>query len=695
MAMLGELPPALEQLTEAVAVCRLERRAPDAIALSMKKAELLHLQCSDEQARSIFTTEVDPEIDALPIGMRVVVDQNRNTVGMTLWDPESVREFYRLVDFRKELQSQASDGGTVAFAEAASANGRYYESLPVFWREVLLAYEAGTWVTQRRPQRRLGYEWLKVGQPQHTAYFAMTAQDTDLMDAAAKMLLAAREAEWIELTLDKVLPKAHLLVHAGLACVLLAKVWDIIPESRFSEVLDFVISKAALRPQNREDVQRIERAWLAIGQLAQRFSAEQSERVCDIALGHPLLSGPGHRKALINALVRCVPKISSASRKRVAEEAASLVGERSHQIDLPDALNLVAVIAEVSDEDFKSGLAERLGLRSSTAVPRALTTLAPVFGLRLAEEGLEKACKECARQIRLQVQHVAPDQKPDKSLSSLSELTTEREGRGIHVFLGGGSQLLDVVLANHDCLTPEMLDGLVNAIQGSISESDNLLANKSLLLEAIGILADRLSGKTASSAFTAFLAFAKGSIAEPKIVSGGPFSRHALNPIQIDLGDAADVQGRAIYALAKLNKALGGARDAELITIVEDAMTSLSPAVRAYALASIRELPTPADSLLIGILMATRDSDPNVARCAFQTLAKGSELNLTAPQQQAFTYSIKMALQSSEIALRLEAARAAAKVRQNDITENETRAVSEIENLITHDVSHFVRRQWK
>ena len=109
----------------------------------------------------------------------------------------------------------------------------------------------------------------------------------------------------------------------------------------------------------------------------------------------------------------------------------------------------------------------------------------------------------------------------------------------------------------------------------------------------------------------------------------------------------------------------------------------------------IRELPKPADSLLIGILLATRDSDPHVARCAFQTLAERSELDLTAPQLQAFTYSIKMALQSSEIALRLEAARVVAKVCQNSKAENETGAMREIENLFTHDVSHSVRAQWR
>jgi hypothetical protein len=695
LAMHGELSSTLEQLTEAVGVARQERRAIDAVALSMKKAELLHLECSDETARSIFTAEVDPYIDLLPIAMRVVVDQNRNTVGMTLWDPESVREFYGLVDFRRELRSETGDTGTVAFAEAASVQGRYYDSLPMFWREVLLAYEAGAWIPQRTPQSRLGYEWLKVGAPHHAAYFAMTAQDTDLMDAAANILLGSRETSCIELTLDKVLRSAHLLVHAGLACGLIAKVWDVIPESRFSAVLEFVISRAVIIPANREAAQRVQEAWLALGYLAARSSAEQADRVCEMALGHPLLSAPSHhRKALINTLIQCVPTISVARLELVAEEAAKLVGERRHEIDFDAARNLVKVIADVSDQDFKSRLAEHLGLKSSAAVPQALSALAPVFGLRLAEEGLAKACSECARQIRLQVQYVPPSQNPDTSLSFVSEVTTEKDGIELHVFLWGGSSLLDVVLANHDCVTPEMLDAVVDAMQASMAESENLLANKSLLLEAIGFLADRLSKKTASSVFTALFPLAKGSIAEPSVVSDGLFSRHVLNPIQIDLGDAADVQGRAVCALAKLDKALGGIRDGELIPTIEDAMASLNPAVRVYALASVGELPTVTESLLISVLLATRDGDAKVARCAFQTLTRRPELELSGPQWQAFTYSIKMALQSSDIALRFAAAGAAAEVCQNREIDNGTSAMREIQDLITHDVSHFVRAQW-
>jgi hypothetical protein len=167
LAMRGFLSEARELFRNASEKAFSERRNVDYTWLRMGFSEILYLDCREEEAQSVFRNEIDSVLAEVPSSVKLIVDLNRTTVGLASWDPESIRQFYRLLDLQRFIGIEARDKRTLLFGEDASRSARYFDSVPTFWRAVLEAHENGHWQSLYSAYKRLGLECTKVGLTEH------------------------------------------------------------------------------------------------------------------------------------------------------------------------------------------------------------------------------------------------------------------------------------------------------------------------------------------------------------------------------------------------------------------------------------------------------------------------------------------------------------------------------------------------
>jgi hypothetical protein len=292
--------------------------------------------------------------------------------------------------------------------------------------------------------------------------------------------------------------------------------------------------------------------------------------------------------------------------------------------------------------------------------------------------------------VRLQVQHLAPDQepvKPDVSLAMLTKTSVDKK-TAVSVY---GDMGLKAVIAYRDLLPTDSLESLLTAVLETLRESDNILPNKVLMINAISGLSDSLTNEQAEKVFSALEPIAQGEIAVFDVSPTFGDPNHPLNPFKMSLGEPATLQGGALYALASIESAIPGVYGERLLKLVEQGMTNPNAEVRELAFVAARQMPVLSESAVMRTLLATRDDVSDVVEQALLVL--NTHFRDTAEFWDSIAYALNMAVQSPETNVRIAAAFTIRNLAPKSASEAVTNQLMHLEQLLAADSSFAVRKE--
>jgi hypothetical protein len=695
LAMRGELPRALADLDALTATETRKGRGLEKLFTAMLRVELLHLDDQDEECIKLFDSVIMPGLEGLPMEVVIIAGYNRQEGLMALFRP--IEDFHSLVAQARAMGFELSDANMLLSAETYAARGDHFKALPAFWQEVVRTFRQGCWKASRWATTRLARECLQVGFPHEAAWYAVLSLDEELARQAAQALLDRRDVGAIRQTLERLMANANLQRHFSIACEIIARAADGIPDDLVGQVEAWLLRRCTLPASPRLAQGALPMAWTAVAALSARLSTVQAQEVVRTAVNHPAwlapISGPDSvvlvREAIVKALTPLVHALPVADLGLLAENVLPLATDRRVNHDYVAVVNLLCEIAGRADEPVKRQLGDRLFVPGR--VPFLLGQVASLFGKDfLSPEDLERAVQQVRSMIVLQVQRlpsgVEPQPYPERLGSFHSPL-----GDGSIVVSFASGVALEAIARHRQALEEESLNTLIRTVLTMIGERENFLVNRVSLIRALATFSDRLRGELLTAVIAVLAPLARGEIEEPTITPAAAEAEDPLNPRKISHGRPAQVRGAALITLAEIEALTSGVPQALLEPLLDEALSDLDPEVRRAAFAAARALPRLSEEAMMAVLQGLRDPDPNSAAMAFDVLATKPDLRLTRPQWRLFLYAAKMASQSSAPLLRAAAAKALAKLLPSAPSEGLRDKAAELQTTFTSDISATVR----
>ncbi len=663
-AMGGQLDAALAQLDDRIRAGN-DSRLLDLVALTMLKAELLLLDGRADRSKEVFDHMLVPRLGQLSPELSIVIEHNRNDVELALLTPESGRSFYDLVDRQRLVGLELADASEIADAQDAAADGKHYEALPSFWREVTRTYRQACWRPHRWAAKWIARECLQIGLPHEAAYHIVVAQDGKLAKEVGDQLLARRDARAIRRTVVKLMATANLQRHFSTACEILTQVGDGIGDDQVDLLASWLMPRCSLVPVNSEATTTLKAAWEALEPIARRLSLNLAREAIATAVSHPywttVPSSPNSvflaREQMVETVSHLAFALPASDLDALARQTVPLAKERMQNHDYPHVINLLCHIADRAGSTVKEWIGEQL-FPPGEPVTFFVGQVAANFGKPfLPSDRMASAANQVAHNLSLQVQRLSPNEEPKPVPGGLMTYTSSLGDGKIVVTVAQGVELH--AMARHCSSIPaDALRHLVESAVTVISDKENFLSNRASAINGVMEFGGHLPQDLAERLLDILMPLAQGEIEEPTTVPTATITNNPLNPYKFKSGTPAQVTGIALKALARIGAPYSDTYGPKIQPILEDALGDLNSEVRRFAFAAAREMPRLSEAAIMAVLLGTRDPDPNAAASAFAALATKADLHLTRSQWQLFIYAAKMASQSPATPLRRMAASA-------------------------------------
>jgi hypothetical protein len=659
------------------------------LAIALLKAHILYLDRREAEALAVFEEVIVPAIECSPPEFRQIIEINRNDVAAQVLQSDCIAEHYRLLDKQRLLSVPLLDYRVLVEAERDAAAGRHYEALPAFWQEFVRTYYQGCWRHNAMAAQRLAEECLCIGQLAQAAYFAVLAQDGELMERVGQHLVASCSAGAIHEAINRILSVAHLHRHAATACRLILAAADAIPDDQVAAVLEWLLPRCSLVPRGIADPDVSRAARSALAAIAWRLNEEQTCRVVQIVVDHHCWTPASvFRKELLDIAVACVRRLPLDRLAHLAQKTLPLALECRNDLDYGEAIELLCQIATRGDRNVNAAIADAL-YSSGTVVNSVLVQVARVFGMQIEDEtAIDGLADRITQQILQQVERLDPARDLAIPQDRLISVTTERESKRVVVHVTS-SQALAAVASHRKLIGSDRLRSLVDAILLQVRDADNVLLNKAALISGLSEFADVMSADIALKVIEALEPIADG-VASPFGVSplGSP---SPLNRYRINLGDPSTLRGIALTAIAAIAEARPDEVAHRASPLVEKALADPDPEVRRHGIVAAHRMPVLSDALLIGLLLGTRDPDPQTAATAFRAIARAKDLQLTDSLQLLLIQSLSLARNSREANVRAAAAAATRRMLLWDSTDRICATLQKLALEFHVDINYSVR----
>ena len=287
--------------------------------------------------------------DRLPEEARYVIGANRTTLRLALQDFTAIRDHYKAEDAAGRSRPEDASLQRLVQAESAAAWNEHREALPLYWTDLLDAYEDGIWARLRAAHQRFARECWAVGWFAESAFHAVASLHKETVTLIATQALASQNSAVIAETLRPVLHMSNLLEHRAMGAVILETLYDVIPEEVLDEVLNWIERGIDHPVETAYVAEKISSLWRAIAVIAPRLSPQKAETMTAKALNHPCYTKfILQRRYVIDALNGLFAKLNTETMARVAESCSGLLGSQKHDTDFSSALNLALTIAQKS-----------------------------------------------------------------------------------------------------------------------------------------------------------------------------------------------------------------------------------------------------------------------------------------------------------------------------------------------------------
>ena len=644
----------------------------------MAAAELSFLDGDLDAALAL----VDPSDDvtgAIPRELKITLLDNRSMVQLLQFraDADARRQH------RDEIESESNEhffGVELIEAMRAARRGKHFEALPLLRSYVIHAHWSGNWRLFRDAASEISRVLLALGDIHKAAYYAVLACDEQGVVNAARRALVNGSSESLRMTVQDLIGKGHMRLHARLVSIFLKTAADAIPDDLIDDCGNYLLKWV---PHKREFMKPLDvatAAWAALQCLGSRVTSEVADRALDDACGSPSWCEPRalDREPIIKACTSLVHAASEARLVTFANQVAPLgkPDQRSH--DYEHLLDLLWQISHRST-NAKEIVARTL-FPSLGAVPASLMQLAKLLGKTLGVRSeLNRFAVKFAERIRRQVTLLGKGQEspPTDGFGTFTMADGEQQ---VVVQLSNFGPRLEGLLAYGQVLSETSVRVFMDAMVEMIASPHNLLTNKAELAHYAGRFSEFLPSGDADSLVSALSPLAEGHVPDDQ-----------LNPFTTIAETHAQVQGTALIALAQFDKYQPGARTAVIQDLVAAGLAHRDASVRRSSYIAASWLSDASDAIVTGLLVGSRDNDAEAAAAALGVLASSEHVSLDRHQMDYLIQAVHRASASNVGCLRSGAAEATRQLENRGLTESHTRALGEIAKHLQSDLLYSVR----
>jgi|GEM_PF-1924058 len=660
LAMKGQKNNAIKNLRLYFESRNCELSTVEQIALFLLEAEIHFLNGNEKEALEVFRNNINillNSTDHQVNQVRFIVEDCYCELAINQMEDKSILKFYQLFDLRKLIGINLRDSDSEIAAENASKKGREYEAFPIYWRLLNSAYYSGSWKTIGWASANFSKACLRIGLIPLAAYHSILSLNLELAKDIGDLLLKLRSKEWIGITIDVIINYSNLFKHYNIAASMVERIADAIPDEKLDDVLNWLLKWNSYIPTDLSNNPYFTNLWRTIESIGFRLYADQAQKVVDAATRHYYWTSTFFlREHLVKAVYGCVHALSSQELTRLSKKTLPLAKEQKSEYDYADVLNLLVYIAHRSGDKLRTEIADTLYPKDGLGVDVSLAQVASAFGKTLIDtDGLKELARKVIKQIKLQVQYLNVNEDPKPVMELIFTMTTTHKDQKV-VVSATGSRHLDLLIKYVDLLKRNDIDLLIDSILSMINESKNLLSNKSVLIERLMKFAGRRSDVLNERVFETMVSVMLKRNIDSGIQKSIMDSQNPLNPHIIKDNTPDDLKSQALFVLAYFEKNKPGIFGSRLDEHIESALNDSSNVVRKFGLASVREIPTLSERVLMGLLSSTRDADPEVAAKALEVIADKRNLKLESYHWMLLEYSIRLAAKSPERRLRSAAA---------------------------------------
>jgi hypothetical protein len=659
-------------------------------ALGMAEAQILYLDGSAAEALEVFDRRIDPFAAQAPIDYKAIAAGNKNTVRFSILDFSAVTDHYKIQDLLRSAGPVHEPITRVTQADEAVSRNEHHEALPLYWNDLLDAYESGTWARQRAAHARMARECCVLGWFAEAISHAIASLDKAAANFVSEHLLHAGDLAALSEGLESLLRCAHLLEHRYVASTIVEMLRDVIPDALFDAVFEWSWEGAQRSVLSRETAERVSASWKALLALIPRASPKQAKAAVELALEHRLYTEfVLQRSVLIQLIQVAFPKLESVLMERVANSCVDLLGSHKHDVDYNDALNLAATIAQNAPATVVEKFADALVPRGTPIANLRLAPLVQLLGRQPSHEHLNRLVSNVVKRLHKQVQRISAGDDADYDLSYIGTLEQTRDEKTIIVFIHGASVELDAIVALCKWVSPQNLRSISEAALDMIDDASNLPTNKIDLIEAMMSMSERLDLDTCQLIVDRLQPHVTGTT----VSDWDSWMSGQLSPFKFDMASPADVSGFALYCQAII---AGNHRDGPFVdsvaSVVESSLLDSDVRLRRASVAAAGKLPFLPRSVLTQVISSTRDSDSGVATYACAALYDRADLILDESQWEFLATGVRSSLKERNAALRRAAALCIRHLDQADLSAKQRAIVSELNNIVRSDI-HFSVRQ--
>ena len=655
---------------------------------SMAAAELAFLDGHLDAALAL----VDPNDDvtaAIPRGLRITLLNNRSMVQLLQFraDADARRQH------RDEIEAESNEhffGVELIEAMRAARIGKHFEALPLLRSYVIHAYWSGNWRLFRDATSEISRELLTLGDIHKAAYYAMLACDEQAVVDAARRALVNGTSESLCMTVQDLIGKGHMRLHARLVSIFLKTAADAIPDDLIDDCGNYLLKWV---PHKREFMRPLDvatAAWAALQCLGSRVTSEVADRALDEACGSPSWCEPRalDREPIIKACTSLVHAASEARLVSFANQVAPLGKSEQRSHDYEHLLDLLWQISHRST-NAKEIVATTL-FPSPGAVPASLMQFAKLLGKTPeVPDELNSLAVRFAERIRRQVTLLGKGQESPPT-DGFGTFTTVDGKQQVVVQFSNFGPSFEGVLAYGQLLSETSVRALLDAMVEMIASPHNLLANKAELAHYAGRFSEFLPSGDADLLVNALSPLAEGQVSD--VTSDASDSADdPLNPFKIEAGTTAQVQGTALIALARLDKYQPGVRTAVIQDLIAAGLAHTSASVRRSSYIAASCLSNTSAAIVTGLLVGARDDDAKAAVAALGVLASSEHVSLDRHRMDYLIQAVHRASASNVGALRSAAAGATRRLCKRNLTESHTSALGRVAKHLESDLLYSVR----
>ena len=655
---------------------------------SMAAAELAFLDGDLDAALAL----VDPSDDVtavIPRELRITLLNNRSMVQLAQFhvDADARRQH------RDEIEAESNEhffGVELIEAMRAARMGRHFEALPLLRSYVIHAHWSGNWRLFRDAASEISRELLTLGDIHRAAYYAMLACDEQAVVDAATRALVNGTSESLRMTVQDLIGKGHLRLHARLVSIFLKTAADAVPDDLIDDCGNYLLKWV---PHKREFMKPLDvatAAWAALQGLGPRVTSEVADGALDEGLLSPSWREPRglDRQPIIKA---CASLVHAASESRLVSFADQIAplgrpDQRSHDYD-----NLLDLFWQISQRSTNAKEIVAMTLFPGPgAAPASLMQLAKLLGRTLGDpDELNRFAVRFAERIRRQVTVLGKGQEgpPTDGFGTFTMVDGQQQ---VVVQFSNFGPSFEGVLAYGQLLSETSVRALLDAMVEMIASPHNVLANKAELAHYAGRFSEFLPSGDVDVLVTALSPLAEGRVSDITSDASGS-AEDPLNPFKINAGAPAQVQGTALVALARLDKYQPGVRTTIIQDLIAAGLAHTNASVRRRSYIGASWLSDTSDAIVTGLLVGSRDDNAEAAAAALGVLASSEHVLLDSHQMDYLIQAVHLASASNVGALRSAAAEATRRLCKRDLTESHRNELGRVAKHLESDLLYSVR----